>query len=308
MNYEHESIKYIEGTSLRFFFISLKHRLYHWHNDIEILLVVDGSVILKTWNKKYRLSKNDIFILNSNEVHSLFRTNEDNIILVIQFNPKFCNTYFPQLQRIYFKNQHIKKDRILCWSELRKYMVKIVKESHRKEKCYKLKLMSTLNLMICNLIEKLDYEEKDENELSTQQKNIERLNNIILYIKENYMKKIYLKDIAEEVNLDMYYLSHFIKEHLGISFQEYLNKVRLEKAVELLMTTDLNNLDICLESGFSDYRYLNKMFLKEFGCTPSEYKEKNKKPERGLLDFQDESQIEVIHQDNVVEMLLKTLE
>ncbi|WP_078549557.1 AraC family transcriptional regulator [Litchfieldia alkalitelluris] len=309
MNYEYEFVRHIESTSLKFFFVSMTHRLYHWHNDIEILMVVDGSVILETGNKKYTLSKNDIFILNSNEVHSLSKTNETNTILAIQFDPKFCKAYFPQLQRIIFTSQYItEKTRKLCWTELSRYMLQIVKEYNKKDKCYQLKLMSTLHLMICSLIENLDYEDTSEKKLSSQQKNIDRLNHIILYVKENYMSKITLKSIAEKENLDMYYLSHFIKKHLSISFQEYLNKVRLEKAVDLLMRTDMNMLDICIESGFSDYRYLNKMFVKEFGCTATEYKKLNENSKSKIPEFQDELQSEVIHNDKALEVFIKHLE
>lgn len=309
MNSEYEFVRHIEGTSLKFFFVSMTHRLYHWHSDIEILMVIDGSVTLETGNKKYKLLKDDIFILNSNEVHSLSKTSENNILLAIQFNPNFCKAYYPQFQRIYFTSQHITtKIRNSCCSELRQYLIQIVKEYYGKGKCYRLKLMSTLHLIICSLIENLDYQDTSEKELSIQKKNLDRLNHIVLYIKENYMNKITLKDIAGKEKLDMYYLSHFIKRHLGISFQECLNKVRFEKAVELLMRTDMNRLDICIESGFSDYRYLDKMFLKEFGCTAEEYKELNERFDSVVSQFHDELQSEVIHNDKALEALIRKLE
>lgn len=306
MNYEYEFVKHIETTYFKFFFVSMTHRLYHWHNDIEILFVVDGSVTVETGNKKYRLLKNDIFILNSNEVHSLTKTDEGNTILAIQFDPKFCGEYYPQLQRIFFKNQHItEKNNGECWNELKKYLLQIVKEYYKKDKCYMLKLMSTLNLIICCLICNIEYEDSDEKELSSQQKNLERLNHIIFYVKENYMNKISLKEISGKENLDMYYLSHFIKKHLGISFQEYLNKVRLEKAVELLLQTDRSKLDICIECGFSDYRYLNKMFLKEYNCTPEDYKRLNAKSQTVFPQIYDDVQNEIIHSDKALKDLIK---
>ena len=59
-----------------------------------------------------------------------------------------------------------------------------------------------------------------------------------------------------------------------MSFQEYLNKRRLEKALALMQDPNLSLLQICVECGFSDYRYLNRMFTKEFHCTITEYRQK----------------------------------
>ncbi|VBB04935.1 Hypothetical protein LUCI_0141 [Lucifera butyrica] len=309
MNYEYEFIRHIEATSFKFFFVSMIHRLYHWHNDIEILLVVDGSVTLETKNQKFKLLKNDIFLLNSNEVHSLTKTNETNTILAIQFDPKFCKTYFPQLQQIYFRSQYITdKNNLKCWTQLKRYFLQIVKDCYLKEKWYTLKLMSTLHLVICCLVENLDYEDATEKEQTSLQKNLDRLNRIILYVKLNYMHKLSLKELAEKENLDMFYLSRFVKKHLGISFQEYLNKVRLEKAVGLLLGTNRKCLDISIECGFSDYRYLNKLFLKEFGCTPAEYKKLYKNPDDVLVDNPDKVQKEIIHNGQAIEAIIKNLE
>lgn len=309
MNHEYELIRHIESTSIKLFFVSIIHRLYHWHSDIEILLVVEGSVTLETANHKYLLLKNDFFILNANEVHSLTRTDESNTLLALQFDPKFCRSYFPQLQRIIFLVQHITLENYPEFrNTLREFLYQIVSEYYEKSNIYPLNLMSTLQLMICSLIKHLDYENSTVKAISNQKKNLARLNHIILYIKENYRNKISLRDIAENENLDMYYLSHFIKKHLGISFQEYLNKVRFEKALELLLFTDLNKLEICMESGFSDYRYLNKMFLNEFGCTPSEYRSKHQLAGIHLNDFSYDSQNEVIYGDIALAKLIKSLE
>jgi len=108
--------------------------------------------------------------------------------------------------------------------------------------------------------------------LLIQERQMKRLSRIVDYIHENYKSKLSLKDLAASENLDMYYLSHFIHDSLGISFQQYLTKVRLEKAADLMFKSNSSKIDICLETGFSDYRYLSKAFQKEYGCSPAEYK------------------------------------
>ena len=93
-------------------------------------------------------------------------------------------------------------------------------------------------------------------------------------IDENFRRKLLLGEIARREGLTMPYLSHLFKDTLGMSFQEYLKKRRFEYARSLLLGTRKSLLDISLESGFSDARYMIRMFEGEFGCTPREYRRK----------------------------------
>lgn len=79
------------------------------------------------------------------------------------------------------------------------------------------------------------------------------------YIAEHHQEQISLEEIAEMEQITKYHVSHFIRKMLGISFQEYLNNIRFDHALRLLSQTDLNLLDICMESGFSSSRYLNQI-------------------------------------------------
>lgn len=102
----------------------------------------------------------------------------------------------------------------------------------------------------------------------------ERFAAIMDYIDENFRRKLLLGEIARREGLTMPYLSHLFKDTLGMSFQEYLKKRRFEYARSLLLGTRKSLLDISLESGFSDARYMIRMFEGEFGCTPREYRRK----------------------------------
>lgn len=306
MAYEYEFINHMKGTYFNTFLISINRRLYHWHYDIELLLVIEGSVVINTATRQYFLKKDDIFLINSNEIHSLTRTKESNTILTIQFNPKLSKTYYPNLQRIKFLDKLINKSEFPeCWKKVKECLIEFVEDYYKKENGFQFKLMSTLNMMIYYLLKYVNYEEIIEDKLFTEVKNLERLNRIINYIQENYMHKVSLKELAANENLDMYYLSHLIKKQLGISFQDYLNKVRLEKAVDLLLQTKWKNIDICIESGFSDYRYLCKMFIKEYGCDPSQYKLQYKNLQSVIFTSNTEGQHRLIDQNEALEKLIK---
>jgi len=91
---------------------------------------------------------------------------------------------------------------------------------------------------------------------------------------ENYSRRLTLTEIAEMEHLSIYYLSHFIKEATGLSFQDLLSFIRVEESEKLLLGTDKKIGAISIESGFSAVRYYIKYFTKWFGMHPADYREK----------------------------------
>lgn len=93
------------------------------------------------------------------------------------------------------------------------------------------------------------------------------------YIRTNYSKDISLDDVSRIVNISPYYFSKIFKEDTGEGFVEYLTKVRIDKAKELLETTEFSMKEICSMVGYADPNYFSRSFKKNVGVTPTEYKE-----------------------------------
>lgn len=92
------------------------------------------------------------------------------------------------------------------------------------------------------------------------------------YICNNYNKDISLDDVSRAVNISPYYFSKIFKEGTGENFIEYLTNIRIEKAKELLSTTEYSMKEICTMCGYSDPNYFSRSFKKNVGVTPTEYK------------------------------------
>lgn len=121
-------------------------------------------------------------------------------------------------------------------------------------------------------------------EISNHMKNINdgsvdsgNINKALKYIKENYNKDITMATVSNEVSLNYSYFSHIFKEHTGDTFLNYLRKIRLEKAQELLKTCDLKVYEVAREVGYEDAKQFAKVFRKYVGISPIEYKEKHSK-------------------------------
>lgn len=94
------------------------------------------------------------------------------------------------------------------------------------------------------------------------------------YIRMNYSRKITVAQIARYTGLDRSYLYSLMNEFVNVSPQEYLICFRMEKAVELMLTTSLNIGGIARSVGYEDPLMFSKVFKKVKGLPPREYKKK----------------------------------
>lgn len=94
------------------------------------------------------------------------------------------------------------------------------------------------------------------------------------FIKSHYSENITLESVANNVYMNSFYFSAFFKKHTGKNFKEYLNEIRLENAVRLLITSNLHLSEIAEKTGFKSLRSMNELFLKVYGETPNEYRKK----------------------------------
>jgi len=92
------------------------------------------------------------------------------------------------------------------------------------------------------------------------------------YIQENYSHDISLDDVSRAVNISPYYFSKVFKDEAGENFIEYLTRIRVEKAKELLEKPDLSIKAISSLCGYSDPNYFSRLFKKQTDMTPREYR------------------------------------
>ena len=94
------------------------------------------------------------------------------------------------------------------------------------------------------------------------------------YIRENY-KTVTLTDLSKEFFMNSSYVSQIFKQRTGQNFSEYLTQVRMQKAVQLLATTDEKIYVISAEVGYANTKYFIRAFRSYYRMSPSEYREQN---------------------------------
>lgn len=99
-----------------------------------------------------------------------------------------------------------------------------------------------------------------------------RFHQLFYFIEENLSKKLTLKSLADEVFLSESHLSLLFRKNLQMSPMDYVQKKRMEKAQELLLTSNLPLKEIAPLIGFDDQSQLSRAFKRQFGISPTDYR------------------------------------
>ncbi len=103
-----------------------------------------------------------------------------------------------------------------------------------------------------------------------------RVQQAIMQIEKEYSNNLSVEDLARNVSLQPVRFRTLFKKHTGKSPKQYLNEIRLQNSVELLLTTTSTVTDIAYECGFNDENYFRNFFRQKTGMTPTTYRMENR--------------------------------
>ena len=97
------------------------------------------------------------------------------------------------------------------------------------------------------------------------------INQMIQYVHDHYAQRFVFQDVADEVGYSSTLLHNQFKKYTQLTFNDYVNRYRIQQAIELLKTKELKLYEIAEACGFSDYKYFNKVFKKYLNMSASEF-------------------------------------
>ncbi len=103
---------------------------------------------------------------------------------------------------------------------------------------------------------------------------VESIKKVLSYIEAHYKEVFYVKDLAAILSMNEQYFSRFFKRIIGKAPMAYVNDYRLKIAKQLLVKTDMQITEICLEVGFNNMSNFIKLFKKQENCSPVQYRKK----------------------------------
>ncbi len=96
------------------------------------------------------------------------------------------------------------------------------------------------------------------------------------FVNVNFRKKIVIQDLVDHLNYSETFLNKRFKDAVGTTFIEYLNRYRIQKALEMINEGETSIQEVAYQCGINDYKYFNVVFRKYIGCSPKEYRKGTK--------------------------------
>lgn len=282
-------IEYDRNVPIKAYVSHIHEQPVHTHkDDLEIFVVLKGTIRAVVGYSNLLLKEGEVMIFNDREVHGVYETDGENLVLTVHINTKYFKKYNEAAYDSFFLMaatylNGLRYDKPV--GELRDHLFDIAKaqimqtiSDERLENLGK----ELLNRLLADF-QYFYYSSSggrhfiNRYEGKNHQAQAARMRMLMYYLWENYNQKITLQEYADETHINMYYLSHIIKESTGLNFQELLNYTRVEESEFLLLETDKKISEIAFECGFSATRYYVKHFEKWFQVSPEKYREKHLK-------------------------------
>ena len=270
MAYEH--VEHYAGMGFRVGLVSTSQVPPHFHTDYEFLYSLHGTASIIIPSGCQVIHENECLIVEKNIIH-MYSQKDPALIIYLNINPNFCASYFPEFSNYYIHQPHVTVQTAPRFLRAyQEFMYLFFQEGFSPLADTKLKLMSGLTKLCALMLTDLPGTVYLPDAPAKPKAANDRLSKILNYALANHTRKVTLSEIAEVFQLDMYYLSHFIRKHVGISFQDYLARIRLDHALRLLEADPKRKLaDVSYEAGFSDVRYLAKAIESSFNCSVDDF-------------------------------------
>jgi AraC-like DNA-binding protein len=271
----------------------------HYHDYLEITYVTMGECDHYEGDEEFRARNGDLFIINPGTQHANYRVCDYKNKFVaydIAFTLDFLDpalkgkTQFFNLADSYlfkasvsqndlsFLRVHLKNK---GFYEIEYLFAQILEEYTEKRPGYYDIIRTQLIELILRIIRKIEMETLESNKKETQGKYIK---NAIQYIETHYKERMFVKDVASLAYCSKSHFAKAFKDSTGMSFSDYLQKIRIEHACEMLCNTDMTIADIAEQTGFNDIKFFYVVFKKITQVTPMEYRnhKTRRNPKLGL--------------------------
>lgn len=274
-------------------FCNPSHRLrvrHHWHEEVEIVYLYHGSFKLDINMEPYGTDRECFLFINSGELHSLrslsmefdeqavvfspsmllfqdYDSIDESILLPLTQNkltfPRFLDQtspFFSAFRSCYQQISHI-------FSQSKETLItgeQILTDDVISQLQIKAGILQLIGiLMEAGLMCQSP---------RTESQKITAIKTVLSYITDHYHEKLYVQDLASQVNMNEQYFCRFFKRSIGKTLIDYINDYRLNKVIRLLETGDAQITEICLECGFNNMGNFQRLFKRKTGITPLQYR------------------------------------
>lgn len=264
MNFEHETIK--DDTLMQLYFVKIAaaNELLpvHWHNHLEILYIIDGSITAFINDNSYSLAFGDILIVNPKDIHTT-HVQEKCQYYLLQIPPVHLSCIGVDWQLLHF-GEYLPAAQNKPLADIFNELIRLDTE---KDDGYRLLFLSQIYMLLYHLYQ------KDSSLLSVQsvrknERDFKRLEQSMQYVKKNYRRPLSLEEVAAELSISPEYFCRLFKKYTGQTFLTYVNQIRLQHFYQDLLHTEESITYLLEKHGISNYKVFMREFKKAYGTTP----------------------------------------
>ncbi len=307
MNYANDFFVTASGTfdKAKLSLNTVLYDAFHFHEELEINFVLDGDMTARTGKGEFSARKGDFVIFNHDMPHEIETFGKGVTLISVLIPKSVFNGVLKDGESVSF-NKTVISDAFDFYDDLRYLLLSLMKASILREKYYKFQTNALFSDFLYLLLTSAKHTVVKD---GTRVDRNARLKRLIEFVENGYADKLRLQDFADNEGISLFYASHFVKDALNSTFQDYVTRIRLNNAVKLLLTAKKTVSDISVESGFSDMRYLYKAFDGAYSLSPKELKKKlSEKDEAGVKTEITERYIKKLYTDEKVIELIKAYE
>ena len=256
---------------------------WHWHSYFEITWVLEGKGNYFVNGQEYTMEKDDIIIFNNVEPHGWKLLGGNMKLLVMIFSPEFVAEKISLFDAEYlkpfvergsnFKNRVGREEKVN--EEIRIRIREIHQEWNERKEGYPLMIKANVLRILTMLIRAYQDETKSGEMLKEKKNAMKRLEQAFTYINDHYCEKITLEEVAASVYMSSNYFSSYFRRVANISFSDYVTRLRVNRAREMLRENGANVTEIAMECGFNNISNFYRLYKKHMGKTPGDEKSKN---------------------------------
>lgn len=252
----------------------------HWHADLEWIYILSGKMCYYINGKRVLLNENDSLMVNARQMHYGYSCQkQDCRFLCILFHPSLFGSNQTLLQKYVtpvLKNAdceylhfHANQTR---GQEIAGYLEQIRYLKEKAADAYEMQAIAVMfqlwgSLLQCRELVLPDSKNSSHSDLEIQK-------NMVSFIYQHYAEQISLDEIAASGNVSRSKCCLIFKHYLQQSPMDFLNTFRLKTSCSLLRNSEKSITEIAFNCGFNHLSYFSKLFVKNFGCTPREYRKK----------------------------------
>ncbi len=245
---------------------------YHWHNELELMRVIDGELKVSIDNTEYVGHAGDFFIVNGGALHSTTPNNCVYECLVFEFDK-----FFRSSQTIHNQLSRYLNGKVQIIPQVPRedtYALHLANELFQAFSSptpeIQLIVSGTLFLLVAHFKANGYYVPVVNDSLPSIQRS-DAIKKVFQYIAENYDQPIALDNLAKQAGMSPKYFCRYFKMLTNRTPIDYLNYYRIESACEKLTMTKDSVTKIAYDCGFNDLNYFIRCFKKYKGISPKKY-------------------------------------